>query len=349
MDDARWLASLERLARAALSPPVFEYLSQGARDGDVAARAADAWRSVALVPHALRDVTEVDPGVTLLGRRHPLPFGVAPTTLQRAVHPDGELAMARAVAAAGGLMVVSSNAGTPFADLAATGVRWWVQCYLPQDRSLAASLLRRAVDAGADAVVLTVDTPVVGTKYAQGTPVWEVVDPSLLRVNFDAGYDAAPGADKALDLGEADIAWLVETTGLPVVVKGVLRADDAVACLDAGAAAVWVSNHGGRQLDRAPATAAVLASVVRAVAGRGEVYVDGGLRSGLDVVAALALGADAAFLGRLPTYALVEGEPGVARMHAEMALQIVEAMRLGGVRTVPEAPSLVAPDGPTGR
>lgn len=345
MDDARWLTSLEQRARAVLPAPVFEYVAQGARDGDVAARAAAAWREVRLAPHVLRDVTDVDPGVTVLGGRHPLPFGVAPTTLQRAVHPDGELAVARAVAAAGGLMVVSSNAGTPFADLGATGVRWWVQCYLPQDRSLAVPLLRRAVAAGADAVVLTLDTPVVGTKYPAGAVVWDVVDPALLRVNFDDGYDAAPGAEKATDLGAADIGWLGETTGLPVVVKGVLRADDAERCLEAGAAAVWVSNHGGRQLDRTPSTVEALVAVARAVAGRGEVYVDGGVRSGLDVLTALALGASFVFLGRLPVYALVEGEAGVTRLHAEMALQTVESMRLAGVRTVRDAPSLIAPGG----
>lgn len=346
MDDARWLASLEQHARATLPPPVFEYVAQGARDGDVAARAAATWRDVTLTPHVLRDVSDVDPGTTILGRHHPIPFGIAPTTLQRAVHPDGELAMARATAAAGGLMVVSSNAGTRFEDIAATGVRWWVQCYLPRDRTLAAPLLHRAVAAGADAVVLTLDTPVVGTKYPAGAAVWDVVDAGLLRVNFDDGYDAAPGAEKALDLGAADLAWLGATTGLPVVAKGVLRPDDAVRCLDAGASAIWVSNHGGRQLDRAPASAAVLPAVASAVSGRGEVYVDGGLRSGLDVVAALALGAHAAFLGRLPLYALVEGEAGVGRMYAQIAAQAVETMRLGGVGSVPDTRTLVTPEPP---
>jgi 4-hydroxymandelate oxidase len=335
--DARWLSSREEDARARLAEPLRDYVAQGARDGLTAAEARAAWRQVRLRPHVLRDVTRVDTSVDLLGVRSPVPFAIAPTTLQRAVHPDGELAVARAVAEVGGVMVVSSNAGTAFADVAATGVRWWVQCYVPQDRSLAEPLLRRAVEAGAEAVVLTVDTPVVGTKYptdADGPLVWDVVDPALLRVNFDPGYDDAPGAAKATDLGPADVAWLASLTGLPVVVKGVLRGDDAVAAVDAGASAVWVSNHGGRQLDRVVATARALPEVVRAVAGSAPVYVDGGVRDGGDVLAALALGAEAVFLGRLPLYALLDGTPGVRRMLAELALQTADSMRLAGAADV---------------
>jgi 4-hydroxymandelate oxidase len=333
-DDARWLDSLEGLARERLSPPVFEYLAQGARDGLTAVRAPGSWRDVALHPHVLRDVTDVRLGVELLGASLDVPWGVAPTTLQRAVHPDGELAMARASAASGGLMVVSSNAGTPFADIGATGVTWWLQAYLPADRALAVPLLDRAVAAGASAVVLTVDTPVVGTKYAEDRVVWDVVDPAQLRVNFDPGYDDLPGSEKALDLGPHDLDWLGRHTGLPVVVKGVLRADDARRCLQAGARGIWVSNHGGRQLDRATTTAAALAGVRAEIGTEAEVYVDGGVRSGLDVVTALALGADAVFLGRLPLYALVGGASDVVRMNAVLRAQTLEAMRLAGCRTV---------------
>ena len=345
-EDARWLSALEEQARARLPAPVFEYVVQGAREGTSAARAPGTWGSVRLRPHVLRDVTQVSLGTELLGSRVEVPWGVAPTTLQRAIHPDGELAMARATAQAGGLMVVSSNAGTPFADIGATGVRWWLQAYLPADRTLAAPMLDRAVAAGASAVVLTVDTPVVGTKYTAGRVVWDLVDPALLRVNFDEGYADQPGADKALDLGPHDLDWLAERTGLPVVVKGVLRADDAVRCVHAGARGVWVSNHGGRQLDRADDTAAALSDVLDAVGRDAQVYVDGGVRSGLDAVAALSRGAAAVFLGRLALYALTDGEQGVARMHREMALQVTEAMRLCGCRTVADVATLTAPPAP---
>lgn len=347
----RWLDSLEERARAALGPELLEYILQGAREGVTAAEATAAWSAVRFLPRVLRDTTRVDLSVDLLGRRAEVPWGVAPTTLQRAVHPDGELAMARAARDAGTVVVVSSNAGTPFADIGATGARWWLQAYLPRDRSLADGLLRRATEAGAEAVVLTLDTPVVGTKYATGErAVWEVVDPALLRVNFDPGYDdAAPGAVKATDVGPADIARVRDTCGLPVVAKGVLRPDDARGCVVAGAAAVWVSNHGGRQLDRTAATPACLPAVVAAVGESVPVYVDGGVRSGLDVLAALALGADAVFCGRGPLLALVEGEPGAARWHAELRVEVEEALRLAGCRSVADTRGLAARSTPNAR
>jgi 4-hydroxymandelate oxidase len=343
--EAGWLAGLEDSARTRLPAEVFEYVVQGARDGLSAAEATDAWRAVRFRPRVLRDVTSLDLMVSLLGFPSAVPWGVAPTTLQRAIHPEGEVAMARATAEIGGVMVVSSNAGTPFAEIGATGVRWWLQAYLPEHRVLAEPMLARAVEAGAAAVVLTVDTPVVGTKYVAESSVWDDLDPTTVRVNFDPGYDSrAAGGRKARDLGPDDIGWLADQTGLPVVVKGVLHPEDARTCVDAGAAAVWVSNHGGRQLDRAVTTRSALPGVVRAVAGRAQVYVDGGLRSGLDVLAALALGADAAFLGRLPLYALVDGQEGVLRMHSELAVQLAESLRLVGCWSVREACGLVHDD-----
>jgi 4-hydroxymandelate oxidase len=337
-----WLAGLEERARTVLSAPVFEYVATGARDG-VSAREA-GWSDVRFLPHVLRDVTDVSLATTLLGEPAAVPWGVAPTTLQGAVHPEGELAMARACAAAGSVLVVSSNAGTMFSEIGATGVRWWLQAYLPADRTLAEPMLERAVAAGAEAVVLTVDTPVVGTKYAEGEQViWDVIDPARLGVNFDPGHDDRPGAEKATDLGPHDLGWLSEVSGLPVVVKGVLRADDARRCVQAGAQAVWISNHGGRQLDRAASTVSALGAVVAEVAYEAEVYVDGGVRSGLDVLAALALGADGVFLGRQPVWALVEGEAGVARLHAELRDEVTEALRLAGCRSVADTRGIAVP------
>ena len=335
-----WLGDLEGQARTTLPGPVFEYVAQGAREGVTAAEAASAWEAIRFAPRVLRDVRDIDLSASMLGQAK-VPWGIAPTTQQRAVHPDGEVAMAQATAAAGSVMVVSSNAGTTFADIGATGVRWWLQAYVPADRELARPLLDRA-EAGAEAIVLTLDTPVVGTKYAAGDQVvWDVVDPELLRVNFDAGYEDSPGSEKALNLGPRDIEWLSDATGLPVVVKGVLRPDDARRCVQAGARAVWVSNHGGRQLDRAASTAASLPGVVTGVEGAAEVYVDGGIRSGLDVLTALALGADAVFLGRLPLYALVGGVAGVSRMHADLREETLEAFRLAGCRRAADARGLV--------
>ncbi len=328
----RWVEQLEELARAALPEAVHRYVRQGARDGVSVAEAVEAWDSVRFRPGILRDVTEVDCSTELLGTPVRTPFAIAPTTMQRAAHRDGELGMARAAAASDTLMVLSSNAGTTFEEVAGTGVAWWLQMYVPADRLVAKPLLDRAVEAGASAVVLTADTPVVGTKYDDGQEtVWDVAESSWLRANFDVEDGDLVGHEKAMDLGPQDIDWLRKATGLPVVVKGVLRADDARRCVDAGAAAVWVSNHGGRQLDRAAAPAACLPEVVAAVGKAAEVYVDGGVRNGRHGFAALALGARGVFLGRPPLYALaVDGQDGVTRLLDGLADELAETMRLAG-------------------
>jgi 4-hydroxymandelate oxidase len=183
----------------------------------------------------------------------------------------------------------------------------------------------------------------VGSKITEtGRSVFELVSSDQLRVNFDAEYDAQPGAEKATDLGPEDIAWLRAQTGLPVVVKGVLRGDDALICVEAGAGAVWVSNHGGRQLDRAVSTASALPRVREAVGESVPVYVDGGIRSGLDILTALALGADAVFAGRPPLLALAEGDAGVGRWHAELRAELSEAMCLAGATTPRDTLGLLA-------
>lgn len=324
--------SLAARARELLPEPVYRYFAQGARDGVTTAEAVEAWQRLRFLPRVLRDVTEVSTATTLLGTPVRAPLAVAPTTLQRAAHPDGEIAMARGAAAAGSLLVVSSNAGSAFREIAETGVAWWLQAYVTADRQACLPLLDSAVEAGARAVVLTVDTPVVGTKHdGAGPTVWEVADPGWLRVNFDTGHA------KATDLTAADIGWLADVTGLPVVVKGVLRAEDARRCVDAGAAAVWVSNHGGRQLDHAAPTTRCLPGVAEAVGDGAETYVDGGVRSGLHALAALALGARAVFLGRPPLYALtVDGAAGVSRLLDTLADELREAMTLAGA-PAPEA------------
>jgi 4-hydroxymandelate oxidase len=324
---------------------VHRYLRQGARHGVTAGEATAAWDAFRLLPRVLRDVSSVQTATTLLGTEVRAPVAVAPTTMQRAVHPDGEVAMARGAAAAGSLLVVSSNAGSTFEQIAATGVAWWVQVYVTADRQACLPLLRSAVDAGARAVVLTADTPVVGTKYdGEGPTVWDVAEPGWLHANFAPGYGDAAGDEKATDLGPHDVDWLGRSSGLPVVVKGVLRADDARRCVDAGAAAVWVSNHGGRQLDHAAATAHCLAAVTDAVGDTAEVYVDGGLRDGRHVATALALGARAAFLGRPPVYALaVAGEDGVRRLLDDLAEELVDVLTLAGIPSVSRVPrSLLA-------
>lgn len=326
--DALRLDALEEEARRVLPPATFAYYRQGARDGVSAAAAVEAWERLRLVPRVLQEVRDVSAATSVLGTRIQAPLGVAPTTLQRAADPRGEVATAAACAAAGLPMVVSSNATATFADIAATGVHWWLQAYVPQERDLARPMLDAAVAAGASAIVLTVDTPVVGTKYDAGEgTIWDAVPADWLRVNLGPAADAP----KARDLGPADIGWLRDVTGLPVVPKGVLHPDDARRAVEAGAAAVWVSNHGGRQLDLVAATADCLAGVSDAVGADVEVYVDGGIRSGTSVLAALALGAHACFLGRPPLYALAtRGEDGVRMLLDALVAELEEAMLLAG-------------------
>jgi 4-hydroxymandelate oxidase len=332
----RFLDGLEERAAELLPEPVHRYVRQGGQDGVTAGEASAAWDRHRLLPHVLRDVTDVRLATTVLGTELRTPFAVAPTAMQRAAHPDGEVAMARGVAEAGSLMVLSSNAGSTFEEIAATGVPWWLQMYVTADRPTCAPLLESAAATGARAVVLTADTPVVGRKYdGAGPTVWDVMEPGWLQANFPLGYGDAAGDEKATDLGPQDVEWLAETSGLPVVVKGVLRPDDARRCVDAGAAALWVSNHGGRQLDYAAATADCLAGVVAEAGTDVEVYVDGGVRDARHGLVALALGARAVFLGRLPVYALaVDGSAGVCRLLDELTEDLVDGLRLGGCASV---------------
>jgi len=319
---------------------VFRYFADGAGDGLTTAEAEAAWREVRLAPRVLTDVSQLDLGAVLLGAEVRTPVAIAPSSLQRLAHPDGELAMARAAAATGTLLCLPSNAGTLFSEIGDTGATWWLQLYVPEDRSLIEPVLERAVAAGARAIVVTVD--------AAGTRVRADLDQALdekaagYRLNHDDPALLGPPGH-APDLGPDDLARVAALTGLPVVVKGVSRPDDARRSVQAGAEAVWVSNHGGRQLDRTAATARTLAPVRAELDPEVPVYVDGGIRSGLDVLAALALGADVVFLGRLPLYGLaVGGEAGVVEVLERVADELASALRRAGCRRPDQARGLVA-------
>ena len=334
-----WLADLESRARAALPSPVVRYVCEGARDEVTLGEASEAWREVRLLPRVLRDVREVTLGRELLGSPVTAPLGIAPMTLQRAAHERGEVAMAEAAADAGVPLVLSSNAGSTFADIGATGATWWLQLYMTPERELAARLLDQAVAHGATAVVLTVDTPVVGTRYPTpgGERVWDVADPAWVGANLpESGRTPDPAfRAKAMDLAAADLGWLQERSGVPVVVKGVLRGDDAADAVAAGAQGVWVSNHGGRQLDQVQATARCVARVREAVGGDPLVLVDGGVRSGLHAMVGLALGADTVLLGRPLFMALAaDGPDGVRRALGLLREELEESMRLAGCADV---------------
>jgi 4-hydroxymandelate oxidase len=333
----RWLGSVREEARRHLPPAVWGYVECGARESLTTTEATTAWEAVRFRSRVLRGVAEADLRTTLLDEPFASPIGVAPSAMQRAVHPLGERAMASGAAAAGCLHVVSSNSGTRFAELEDSP--WWLQAYLPTEREAMLPVLEEAVECGARAVVLTADTPFPGTKYGVDDADWTGIDLSWWRTNF-AEPEAPDPWKGALSLD--DVTWLRDRSGVPVVVKGVLRGDDAVRCLDAGAAAIYVSNHGGRQLDRSVSTAQALPEVVAAVGDRAEVYVDGGVRSGLDTMAALALGARAVLVGRPALYALAaDGARGAERLLVDLSDELREALVLAGCATPADAPDLL--------
>ncbi len=331
--------ALEAAARAILPKEAFDYFAGGAFDERSLAANLEDWAGIRLRPRVLRDVTVVDTGTSLLGHPGPTPVVVAPTAFHRMAHPDGESGSAKGAAAAGAHFVLSTRSTTPVEQVADAleGRPFWYQVYVLQDRGLTVELVDRAKAAGATALVLTVDVARLGRRLRD--LVNEFVIPAHLGTiesldRPDGGADQDPG------LTFDDIGWLRESTGLPVVVKGVLRPGDARRCLDAGASAVWVSNHGGRQLDYAATTADRLAAVVAEVGSSTEVYVDGGIRNARHALVALGLGARAVFLGRLPVYALAaEGSGGVRRMFQELAEELADGLMLTGCATVGSVPA----------
>jgi 4-hydroxymandelate oxidase len=290
-----------------------------------------AWDRIRIRPHVLRDVTTVEMSRALLGSALPYPIAVAPTSRHDACDPEGEVATARGAAAAGTLMVVATGSERLLADIvaAAPDAARWFQVYVARDRGWTAQRVEEAVALGCRALVLTVDVPVVSRRRATGGGM---VEAGRVQIELDPSID--------LDT----IGWLRELSGLPVIVKGVLRADDAERCVAAGAAGVVVSNHGGRQLDGAVASAEALAAVVAAVGATAEVYVDGGIRKGTDVLKALALGARAVFVGRPALWGLAAaGADGVEAVLRGLAGELELAMRLSGCRRLSEIePDLLA-------
>ena len=311
----------EAPARERLHPASWAYYQGGAWDAHTLHANARAFDRFALRPRVLVDVSQPTLETAILGRPAALPFGVAPAALHGLAHPDGELATARAAAAAGAINVVSTVASRSIEAVAAAApdARRWFQLYVQRDWDLTRSLVERAAASGYAALVLTVDAPVLGYRD------------DILRLPFDPGEDAYANLpkrdawrhggelDEILDMRGVPLTWdtLEEIRAwapLPLVLKGILTAEDARIAVDHGVDAVWVSNHGGRQLDRSPSGIEVLEEVVDAVEGRAEVYLDGGIRRGPDILVALALGATAVFTARPFLYALASaGEEGVAK------------------------------------
>jgi 4-hydroxymandelate oxidase len=335
------LLDLEALAEEHLDPPAFAYYAGGAADEVTLRDNPAAWGRHRLRPRVLVDVSTVDAGTTVLGSPVAMPVGVAPTALHGLARPEAELATARAAARAGVLFCLSSLASRPMEDLAEVEGPRWYQLYAHADRGITGDLVARAAASGFRAIAVTADLPVFGRRERELRSGF--AQPSadgygnFARYARDGDVAAVTAGLHTSLLTWGDLAWLREVSELPLVLKGVLTAEDARLAVEHGVAGVWVSNHGGRQLDRTPASADVLEEVAQAVAGAAEVYVDGGVRRGSDVLAARALGATAAFAGRPFLYALATGgEEGVAEALGVLRAELENAMALLGTPTVAE-------------
>ena len=326
----------EPVARERLSSDVYDFYAGGAGDEWTLAenrRAFDRW---SLRPRVLRGSGSPDLSASILGTPLSLPVLVAPWAYQSMAHPDGERATARAAAAAGTIMVVSTTAFDILEDVAAASdaPKWW-QLYLFEDRAATSDMLARVVEAGYEAICLTVDVPHLGLRHRDS------------RHGFALTYGAASSEVRFESmLTWDDLGWVRDRANdLPLLVKGILTAEDAELAVAAGVDGIVVSNHGGRQLDGSPAGLTVLPEVVEAVGGRVPVLVDGGIRRGTDVVKALALGADAVLVGRPLIWGLaVDGQAGVTDVLGILRLELENAMALCGCRTIAEiTSSLVRP------
>ena len=335
------VAGLEAEAAAVLPEHVLGYF-RGPSGAYGIPTEAERWSQVRFRPHVLRDTRQLSLATRVLGTRVASPVLVAPMAQQRAAHPDGEAATARAVRRRGTLLGVSTNTGVPFADIQAVGAPWWFQVYVMDDRALTADVVQRAAASGATALILTVDAPGTDPSQPQHEPrTWSE------RYGMQANLPETSGRNlttASRDLSLDDIGWLADLSGLPVVVKGVLRGDDAVTCVDAGAAAVIVSTHGGRCLNQSITSVEALPEVVAAVGDRAEVYVDSGLRTPEHVAAALCLGARAVFLGRPVLWALATGgDERVEQLLAGFDTQLERVLRALGVGSLDDlGPDLVA-------
>ncbi|HEX9692246.1 MAG TPA: alpha-hydroxy acid oxidase [Gemmatimonadales bacterium] len=340
------VAEYEQLAKERMAPGAWDYIAGGAGDEITLKRNEAAFSKIPLHPRVLVDVAHTDTSTELLGARLTMPILLAPTGFQTLSHPDGELASARAAAAQGTVSVLSTLSAFTIEEVAAaaTGPRWF-QLYCYRDRGVTQRLVERAEAAGFVALCVTVDLARVGQRERDLRSGFQL-PPEARPRNFDGLIDdraAASGLGFAEYIGTLVdpsltweiVDWLRSVTTLPIVLKGIMRADDAQRGVDAGVDGIIVSNHGGRQLDTVPAPIDALLMIGMVARGRMPVLADGGIRRGTDVVKALALGAAAVLIGRPYVWGLaVDGEAGVARVLQLLKAETELAMALCGCPTV---------------
>lgn len=336
------LDDFEPIARERLRRDIYDYFAGGADDEVTVRENREAFRLLRLRYRVLVDVSERDLSTEVLGVRLDWPVFLAPTALHRMAHPDGEVATARAAASTGTLMTLSSISSTRLEDVAAAapGAPRWFQLYHFSDRTQSERLIARAHAAGYGAIVLTVDAPLLGRRERDLRNPF-VMPEGITGVHFEADPRTVD-SDSPLaafinqpSINWADLAWIRAASPLPLIVKGLVRADDAKRALDEGIDGIWVSNHGGRQLDTSITTADALPEIAEVVAGGVPVIVDGGIRRGTDVLKALALGAAAVAIGRPQLWGLAaDGESGVRQVLELLKAELSLAMALAGCPTV---------------
>ena len=365
LNRALTIADLRSIARRRTPKSVFDY-TDGAAEAEISLRRARSlFARLELRPSVLRNVADVDTSTTLLGSTSALPFCFAPTGFTRMMNHEGESAVARVAARAGIPYALSTMGTTSIEDVAAAApeARKWFQLYVWNDRAAGEDLVKRSAAAGYEALMLTVDVPKAGARLRDARNGFTIPPSLTLKTVLDAATHPAWWAnllttkpltfatlsswdgtiaellDQLFDptMTIADLAWLRSIWSGPLIVKGIQTVEDARRVVDAGADAIVLSNHGGRQLDRAPVPLRLLPEVVAAVGGEAEIYLDTGITNGGDIVAALALGADACLVGRAYLYGLMAGgERGVARATEILSTELRRTMQLLGVRSVAE-------------
>jgi 4-hydroxymandelate oxidase len=342
------LFELERLAQEKLAQPAFDYYVSGANDEITLRENHAAYERIRLAPHMLVDVSRRDLSTTVLGETISMPIMIAPTAFHRLAHPEGEVATAKAAGRAGTIMTLSTLANSSIEEVAAGASRpLWFQLYVYKDRKITASLVQRAEAAGYKAIVFTVDSPLLGRRERDVRNRFHLPNNLSVANLFAAGMSELPTdvPDSGLAayiaslydtaLTWKDVDWLRSVTKLPILLKGILRADDARIAFEHGVDGIIVSNHGGRQLDTVPATIDALPAIVEAVGDKMEILIDGGVRRGTDVVKALAYGARAVLLGRPVLWGLaMNGEEGVSLVLELIRQELDLAMALSGCPTV---------------
>ena len=345
------LFDYEREAEKRIPPAHWGYIAGGANDEVTLGANRTAFDRILIRYRTMVDVTTRDLSTSVLGVPVSMPVLVAPTAMQKLAHNEGECATARAARSAGTLMVTSTTATTHLGDVidASPGPMWF-QLYLYQDRGWSRALIEEAVRCGYSGVMLTVDAPVLGRRERDIRLGFTLPKHLTIANAAIAGKEVVPDASEGASglmrhfrslhdaaLVPKDVSWVREVSGLPVLVKGIVRGDDAVRAVEHGAQAIVVSNHGGRQLDTSIPSITALPEVVDAVAGRAEVFVDGGIRRGTDVIKAISLGARAVLVGRPVLWGLaVDGEAGVRAVLELLRQEIDLAMALSGARNVSE-------------